>query len=161
MSKFSKIFSVFVIAVLLTSVVHGKQIPITPTKTEEVTVQSEPEVPLSPVEYADKYAAQYGIDASVFKKVMWCESNNRQEARGDSNRAIGVYQFHKGTFDMYSKKLGKTLDIYSYRDQIELAAYMFSIGEARHWTAYRAVINGGTYSFYSNMLGKHFIVTCK
>lgn len=161
MSKFSKIFSVFVIAILLTSVVHGKQFQPVEVKADQVMAQPEPEVPLSPTEYADKYAAQYQVDASVFKKVMWCESNNRQESKGDNGRAIGVYQFHKGTFDMYSKKLGKTLDINSYQDQIELAAYMFSIGEARQWTAYRAIINGGTYSFYSNLLDKHFTVTCK
>jgi hypothetical protein len=159
-SKLTTILIILAIALLLPSSVKSKQIqPL--VKAEETTVQPEPEVPLSPTQYADKYAKQYGVDPVIFKKVMFCESHNKQSAIGDSGRAVGVFQFHKGTFDGYAKKLGKTLDINSYRDQIELAAYMFSIGEARHWTAYRAVMNGGTYSFYSTLLQKHYTVACK
>lgn len=139
MSKFSKIFSVLTIAILLTSVVHGKQIQTTTVLADEVVAQAEPEIPLSPVEYADKYAAQYGIDANVFKKVMWCESSNNPYAIGDSGLARNVMQFHKSTFISYEKKLGIDLNYDSYKDQIQLAAYMFSIGEQRQWTCYHRV----------------------
>ncbi len=141
MSKLTKIFSVLAIAALLTGVVHGKQSrqPIE-VKSEEVTAQPEPEIPLSPVEYADKYAAQYGIDARVFKKVMWCESSNNPKAVGDGGRARNVMQFHRPTFDSFSKRYGKQLDYDSYKDQIELAAWMFSKGHQNHWTCYRIVM---------------------
>ena len=140
MSTFSKIFSVLAIAILLTSVVHGKQSQRQEVKSEEVTIQIEPEIPLSPLEYADKYAAQYGIDANVFKKVMFCESSNNPKAVGDGGRARNVMQFHKPTFDAYAKKYGEELDYNSYHDQIELAAYMFSKGQQGHWTCYSKVI---------------------
>lgn len=140
MSKFSKIFSILTIAILLTSVVYGKQSQAPQIKAEEVMVQPEPEIPLSPVEYADKYALQYGIDASVFKKVMFCESSNNPKAVGDGGKARNVLQFHKPTFDAYSKLYGKQLDYDSYKDQIELAAWMFSKGQQGHWTCYSKVV---------------------
>lgn len=151
-----------VIALLLTGAIYleKNQLPAI-VKAEETFAQPEQEIPLTPLDYADKYAKQYGVDPLVFKKVMLCESGGRQNVKGDGGRANGVFQFHLGTFLSYEKQLGIDLDYASYQDQIHLAAYMFSIGEARHWTAYRAYMNGGTYSFYSSQLGKHFTVTCK
>jgi len=139
MSKLTTIFSVLTIAILLTGVVHGKQIQAPQVKAEEIMVQPEPEVPLSPEEYADKYTAQYGVDPTIFKKVMWCESSNNPDAIGDGGAARNVMQFHKPTFVGYAKKLGKEMDYNSYKDQIELASYMFSIGEQSHWTCYKKV----------------------
>jgi hypothetical protein len=128
---------------------------------EHIVVEQVEELNLTPVEYATIYANHYGIDEGVFKKVMWCESRNNPDAVGDNGKAKNVMQFHKPTFDSYAKKLGEDLDYNSYHDQIKVAAYMFSIGEAKQWTAYRAIINGGTYSFYSSSLGKHYTATCK
>lgn len=94
---------------------------------------------LSPVEYVDKYAEQYGVDSQVLKKVMFCESSNNPKAVGDGGRARNVMQFHKPTFDSYSKKFGEVLDYNSYHDQIKLASYMFSEGEESHWTCFKKV----------------------
>jgi len=163
MSKLYKIFSVLAIAILLTGVVHGKQIQTSKVLSEEVTVQPEPEVPLSPEEYADKYALQYGIDARVFKKVMWCESGYSPNKVGDGGRAKNVLQYHRATFIGDAKEMGEDLDYNSYHDQIKAGAWSFSQGESykRRWTAYRAIMNGGTYSFYSTLLQQHYTVNCK
>lgn len=143
MSKFSKIFSVLSIAILLTSVVHGKQIQTTTVLADEVVAQAEPEVPLSPVEYADKYATQYGIDANVFKKVMWCESSNNPNAhnKNDPNGgSFGIMQFQTATFYSYAKKIKiENPDIHNVEQQILVASYMFSIGQAKQWSCYKLV----------------------
>lgn len=98
---------------------------------------------LSPDGYADKYALQYGVDPVIFKKVMRCESNNNPLAIGDGGMARNVMQFHKQTFDGYSKmfydKFGRQLYYDSYKDQIELAVWMFSNGEQHHWTCYKMI----------------------
>lgn len=118
---------VFVIVLLLPSYTHSDQVPITY------------QVVLTPVEYADKYTQQYGVDPTVFKKVMMCESGNNPTAVGDGGLAINVMQFHKQTFDTYSLILGEDLNYNSYKDQIKLAAYMFSIGQQHQWTCYHKV----------------------
>lgn len=159
MSKLTKIFIGVFLLIIITGVVQAKQIATQKVSAVQETVEPEP-APLSPIEYADKYATQYGIDLALFKKVMWCESNNEPTAVGDSGKARNVLQFHKGTFIDYSKKLGKDMDYNSYKDQTELGAYMFSIGQARHWTSYRAIMNGGVYTF-TDSEGKTHTVHCK
>lgn len=158
MSKLYFTILFFAIALLVILPFEVKEVK---AESEQIAVQQEVELILTPVEYATKYSQYYGIDESVFKKVMWCESHNNPDASGDGHKAKNVFQFHKGTFDSYAKKLGEPLDYNSYHDQTKLAAYMFSIGEANHWTAYRAIMNGGTYSFYSTLLERHYTVTCK
>lgn len=134
-------------------------------KADEITVQPEPIIPveLTPVEYADKYALQYGIDAGVFKKVMWCESNYLPEAVGDNGKARNVMQYHKDTFIGDAKAMGENLNYDSYHDQIKAAAWSFTQGESykRRWTSYRAIMNGGVYTFYSSSLDQWFTVNCK
>jgi soluble lytic murein transglycosylase-like protein len=142
MSTFSKIFSVLAIAILLTSVVHGKQIqPSIEVKSEQVVAQPEPEVPLSPVEYADKYTKYYGVDPTIFKKVMFCESSNNPKAfnKNDPNGgSFGVMQFQIATFYSYANKLKiEKPDIHNVEQQIKVASYMFSIGQMRQWSCAR------------------------
>lgn len=141
MSKLKTIFSALVIAVLLTNVVHREQIHAPVVLADEVIANTVPEIPLSPTEYADKYAEQYGIDASVFKKVMFCESQNKPNPPGynDGGAAFGIFQFHKPTFVKYSKEVEEDLEYTSYKDQIHVAAYMFSIGQQHQWTCYHKV----------------------
>lgn len=133
MKLISKILCAVAILVLVPVTALSDEAP----PTQQVLSQ---EIILSPVEYVDKYASQYQIDASVLKKVMWCESSNNPNAVGDHGLAKNVMQFHKTTFDSYSDKLGESLDYDSYKDQIKLAAYMFSIGQEKHWTCYSKII---------------------
>lgn len=114
------------------------------TQSDQVPVVKDEEVILSPIAYADKYAEQYQIDASVFKKVMFCESGNNPNAVGDKGLAKNVMQFHKSTFDLYSKQFYNIfeikLDYNSYHDQIELATWMWSNNQQSNWTCYHKVV---------------------
>lgn len=118
---------------------------------------------LSPKEVITYYSNLYGADEVVLLKMAECESNFNPNAVGDGNRAKNLYQFHRGTFDRYSRLFGQELDYDSYHDQAMLTAWLaVNKPEAlNEWTSYRAIKNGGTYSFYSKLLQKHFTVVCK
>lgn len=110
---------------------------------------------------AIKYSSLYGASSTEVIKVMQCESGFKMEAVGDSGKSNGIAQFNKGTFEQYSKQLGEKLDYNSLYDQIKLMSYMFSINKGNHWTAYRALKNGGTYTFYSSVEKQWITSYCK
>lgn len=122
---------------------------------------------LTPSDYIVKYANQFNTDPNVLLKVAKCESEIKQTTKGDylngTYLAIGLFQYHQGTWIRHSKLLGEELDRDSVEDQAKLAAYIFAnYPEARNeWTTYRAIMNGGVYSFYSKLLGKHYTVICR
>lgn len=107
------------------------------------------------------FSELYRADTDIVEKVIQCESRGKVDAVGDSGRSIGIAQFQKPTFKMLSDKLGEELDFNSSHDQIKLLSWSIANGYGKNWTAYRAIQNGGTYSFYSNQLKKHFKVTCR
>lgn len=107
------------------------------------------------------FADQYDFSPEVLLKVMECESHGDQSVLGDGGRAVGIYQIHQETWNRFTKGMGETLDRDSAFDQAKVAAYAFSHGHANEWTTFRAIMNGGTYSFYSKLLQKHFTVVCK
>jgi hypothetical protein len=114
----------------------------------------------------DHFAKLYGVDGSIVSKVIECESEGRHYAengmiQGDGGLSMGIAQFQKSTFERMEKKLGEDLNYESSFDQIKLLSFAISQGWGREWTAYRAIMNGGTYSFYSRQLNKHFTVHCK
>ncbi len=130
--------------------------------SEPVVVEQAKPIVLSPSEYAEQYALQYGVDPKILKKVMQCESGgNIHTKAGDGGRAKGVMQFHEPTFLGYEKKLGIDLDYMSYEDQIHLAAYMISKGQGNQWTTYRALMNGGSYTFFYKQEQRYITVYCK
>lgn len=114
-------------------------------------------------DYIVEYAELYDTDATVLLKVAECESHFKQEANGDGKNAIGIYQYWQDTWKDMSKLFGEELDINSVNDQAKLTAFIFAKYPKykTKWTAYRAIQNGGTYSFYSTKLKRHFTVTCK
>lgn len=122
-----------------------------------------PLVEYSVPEMIEHYAVLNGQDVELLKKVAECESKFTKDLYGDGGRAYSVYQFHEPTFERWSKEMGEELDYYSYQDHIKLATWAFAQGEEyrKAWTAYRAIENGGTYSFYSKLLQKHFTAYCK
>jgi len=156
MSKLKYIICGLIVAVItLSTLVYAEKRPEPEENVVEVI-----EI-LSPSGYVDKYAKQYGVDANILEKVMLCESNgNINVKRGDGGLARGVMQFHEGTFNRYSREVGEGLSYDSYKDQIQVAAYMFSIGQARQWTTYRALMNGGVYVF-TDRKGVTHTVRCK
>lgn len=86
-----------------------------------------------------KYA---GSQAELLTKVMMCESGGKQSAVGDGGKAIGVLQFHRGTFERYSEWYGHKLNINSSLDQIKLGGFIFQNypKEKRAWTCVKKVI---------------------
>ena len=107
------------------------------------------------------FADLYGVDSRVVSKVIDCESNGIHESVGDGGRSKGIGQFQEATFLRMEKKLGEDLNYNSSYDQVKLLTYAISQGWGREWTTYRAIQNGGKYSFYSKQLKKHFTVYCK
>lgn len=130
-----------------------------PTKLIAEPLKITPELPLE--KQVELFTLVYGGNAELNKKVIKCESQWDTKAKGDGNRSTGIAQFQKPTFDMLSKKFGEELDYNSSYDQIKLFVWSIENGYGNHWTAYRAVQNGGTYSFYSKQLKKHFTVHCR
>lgn len=113
----------------------------------------------------DHFAKLYGTDGSVVKKVIECESNGKQTAVGDGGRSIGIAQFQKPTWinleSLYFKEYNEHLNYESQIDQVKLLTYSIANGHGSNWTAYRAIMNGGKYSFYSNQMKRHYVVYCK
>jgi len=123
-----------------------------------------PELPIEQRSYEQQityYSELYGADPKVTLAVARCESGFSQKAIGDQKRAVGIYQYHLATFQRHSKLKGEELDRTSAHDQIKLATWAIANGYGNEWTAYRAIKNGGTYSFYSKLLGKHYTAHCK
>lgn len=131
-----------------------------PLSTKELQI---PELPISM--QIDYFANVYGVDSSLIKKVVQCESQGSQNAVGDSGRSKGIAQFQKPTWDAlvdkYQEQYNEELDYASSHDQLKLLTFSVATGYGNRWTAYRAIKNGGKYSFYSSQLKKHFTVYCK
>lgn len=116
----------------------------------------------APIEVIQKYSDEYKIDANLLYSVLYCESRlDPQTKSGDSNRSHGIAQIKDGTWESLEKRLGHELDKKSYLDAIRLTAYAFSINEGRNWTPYRAIKNGGSYTFTNVHTGKEQTVYCK
>lgn len=90
-------------------------------------------------ELIEHVSEPYNVNTDILKRVAWCESSYRYNVYGDGGKAYGIYQFHKPTFDHFSKKLGEELNYYSSYDQAKLAAYMFENGKQSHWTCYNKI----------------------
>jgi hypothetical protein len=106
--------------------------------TEIVPVVKQLSIP----ELIQVYSIQYNVSPTDMTKVIKCESNFNPNAfhkddGGVGKHSVGLLQFQKTTFDLWSARLGEELDYYSYNDQIKLGAYMFSKGQIGQWTCGR------------------------
>lgn len=81
---------------------------------------------LSVKETISFYAELNNISSSHLSKVIFCESSYNPNAIGDQGLARGLAQFHKGTFDYFSKLMGEKLDYYSYNDQVKLMSWIWA-----------------------------------
>jgi hypothetical protein len=108
------------------------------------------------------FSTLYGANINIVKKVIECESGGEHKTVGDSGYSRGIFQFQKSTFYRMAKIFGEELDYNSEYDQLKLGIWAMSKPElAREWTTYVAIQKGGSYSFYSRQLDKHFTVVCK
>lgn len=87
-------------------------------------------------DYIQYYASKYDAPTQQLLTVAKCESTFSQEAVGDNGKANGIFQYHKPTWDRYSKLMGEELDYYSAHDQAKLTAFVFKNypNEKRAWT---------------------------
>lgn len=123
-----------------------------PDKAAGSQISDEPkvvtQVKATPAECADKecitklivkYSKKYEVDQNLSLAVAKCESQLNPVAVGDSGKAYGVYQFHKPTFDMFSKMMREKLNYKSTEDNIKVAVWALSNGLEDHWTCYEKV----------------------
>ena len=88
-----------------------------------------------------EFSSKYDLKSDILDKVAFCESSYNPLAVGDGGHAKNVMQFHKPTFEQFSKEFGEELNYDSAYDQIKLSAWMFSKGEnyRNHWTCYKKI----------------------
>lgn len=113
----------------------------------------------------DFFSNLYNTDAVIVEKVIKCESSENHSAVGDGGRSKGIAQFQEPTWknleQKYNEEYGEDLNYHSSFDQIKLVTWSIAHGYGNNWTAYRAIKNGGKYSFYSFQLQKHFTIVCR
>ena len=79
------------------------------------------------------YAQINGVDPNLAVSMMMCESKGRQGAKGDGNRATGIFQYWNDTWKRHSMKyFGEVLDINSTMDQAKVATAAIA-GGYRDW----------------------------
>ena len=90
-----------------------------------------------------KYADAYQVSAVQIYNLAICESSlketalNKADPHGGSK---GILQFQQKTFDYYSDQIGiDNPDIWNKEQQIQVASYMFSIGEQNQWSCWKSV----------------------
>lgn len=112
-------------------------------------------------EVIDYYAGYYGTDASLMKKVMQCESQGDPDMVGDHNLSHGLFQIQKSTWNRFTKQMGETLDYTRSFDQIKVTAWAFAHGDGPEWSTFRAIENGGSYTFFYKLENKEITIYCK
>lgn len=122
-----------------------------------------PSVPLqeqTPAEIVNHFSQLYGSDYDLVMSVISCESNFKM-VPGDGGKSFGVAQYNKDTFKRHSEALGEVLTYESMFDQLKLISFAYGHSEAykNEWTTYRAIKNGGTYTF-TDRYGKTHTARC-
>jgi hypothetical protein len=73
----------------------------------------------------------------LLEKIAWCESRNNPKAKNRYSTASGRFQFLKGSWAYYGKKLwGDELvnkDVFDYEDNTELALYVYKRNGTSDW----------------------------
>ncbi|HBM45676.1 MAG: hypothetical protein UT05_C0004G0018 [Parcubacteria group bacterium GW2011_GWF2_38_76] len=86
-----------------------------------------------------KYSKEFNYSEKMARAIAYCESNYVPNARGDNGKAYGVYQFHKPTFEMFSRLKGEKLDYYNPEDNIKLAIWALANDKENHWSCYKKI----------------------
>lgn len=88
------------------------------------------------------YAVHYAISGKEFLGTAECESGFNEKAYNPNDPdtgSRGVFQFQRSTFKKYARLAGieGDLNIWDPMQQIQTAAYMFSIHEEKQWTCWK------------------------
>jgi hypothetical protein len=129
-----------------------------PKSTDELHINP---LDLSKEQQVVYFSDLYGGDSQIALSVMECESSGSHSAKGDGGRSNGIFQFQKSSFERMEKDFGEDLNYTSEYDQIKLASWALANPKyQREWTSYRAISNGGKYSFYSSQMKRHYTIYC-
>ena len=80
-------------------------------------------------------AAKYGVDAEQLLRVAYCESRYDPLAYNSVLGASGLFQIIPGTWRANSVAAGYGgASVFDAVANANVAAYMFSIGQARQWS---------------------------
>lgn len=102
-------------------------------KEEEKSPEPEAQKVSSNEDLITFYCEKYGCSTAQLTRVMKCESGGNPKARNGIH--IGLFQFNPATFRSNANKIGLVnADIWNREDQIQTAAYMFSVGQAGQWS---------------------------
>lgn len=85
---------------------------------------------------AASYESPAASAYSVLERIALCESQNNPLAKNPSSSASGRFQFLKGSWEAYGRQLWGTTegkDVFSYKDNTELAEYVYSIEGTKPW----------------------------
>lgn len=138
MGNMLKTFIKTIIILIITYLVFGtvKVIAFAPEQTWEEKFSQ-----LTPKQKAQHFAKQYGANYTEMDKVIICESNWRSDVYGDGGKAYSYAQFHKPTFERWTKEINKDLSYSNPIDHLELMAYAFGQGVKykKHWTCYTKI----------------------
>jgi hypothetical protein len=87
--------------------------------------------------YVATYADQYGVNRKYQECIITCESGGNSEAIGDNGAAVGVAQYHLGTYLADAKRAGLPVqdDRRDPEKSVKAMAAALSRGEDSKWTA--------------------------
>lgn len=87
--------------------------------------------------YVATYADQYGVNRKYQECIITCESGGNSEAVGDHGAAVGVAQYHLGTYLADAKRAGLPVqdDRRDPEKSVQAMAAALSRGEDSKWTA--------------------------
>ena len=156
-----KFYKTIVLCLLLPLVAFAAK----PLTTEELEIVHVNPVNLTVDEQISYFSNLYQVDVLLVSKVIDCESGGNHSVVSDGNRSKGIAQIQEPTWKwmekQYFDEFGVHLSYMVATDQINMLAYQISKGNGRNWTAYRTIMNGGKYSFYSTQLQRHFTTYCR
>lgn len=85
-----------------------------------------------------EYAGLYKLNYPLFRAVLNCESKLKPDAIGDHGTSYGIAQIHLPAWPDISKEQALNPDW-----AIRWAAQQWSKGNAKAWTCYRLLTEGG------------------
>lgn len=88
-----------------------------------------------------KSAVTFNTNPEILLKVAMCESSLNPQSIGDHGHAIGIFQYHKNTFERFVKLYGEPLDYHSSFDQAKLTAFIFKTYPQyrNNWSCWRKI----------------------
>jgi hypothetical protein len=86
------------------------------------------------ISYIEKYAAEYGVSVRYLVCIAKNESGFNPEAVGDSGRAVGVAQWHLGSWQFMREKMGLSTDDLRTCPEESIRTMAFAIANGySHW----------------------------